>query len=297
LKLLRAATLTVADLARSIDLYTRHLDHTLVESGVLEADLAQSWGAAASAGHPYAVLQPESGADVYLRFVEDTAHPDYAPLVSYGWAAIEICVSDVLAVNARMEQSPFTIIGPPRQLDGMPAIFPMQVQGPDGEIVYLTEIRDDLPEYDLPRAQSLIDRQFIQVLAASDMRATLTWMGEVLGLSFGRDIALVYTMLAKAFGVAMDTKFTIATATHERDVFYEVDQLPPAAGPRPGHKGRLPQGVALSTIVLPDFAERVRRHEAWLIGPPRPCHGAIYAGKRAATFKGPDGTLFEVVEP
>jgi catechol 2,3-dioxygenase-like lactoylglutathione lyase family enzyme len=295
-KLLRAATLSVADLKRSQGLYGEWLAYETVESGILASDLAMSWGAPQSAGKPYVVMAPKSGAEIYLRFVEEAPHKDYEPLKSYGWAAIEICVEDVLAVNDAMLKSPFKIIGPPRELDGMPAIFPMQVQGPDGEIVYLTQIRDDLPMYDLPRATSLIDRQFIHVCAVSDLKGTLVWCEDKLGLSFGRDMAITYTMLANAFGVPYENKFTIATLTHGRDVFYEFDQMPPAAGARPIHKGHLPQGVAISTIILPDFSERVRTHADWLITPPKPREGAIYKGKRAATMRGPDGILFELVE-
>jgi catechol 2,3-dioxygenase-like lactoylglutathione lyase family enzyme len=295
-KLLRAATLTVADLKRSENLYRDWLAYETVESGVLATELATSWGAPKSAGNSYVVMAPKSGADIFLRFVEEAPHPDYEPLKTYGWAAIEICVEDVLKVNESMLKSPFTIIGPPRELDGMPAIFPMQVQGPDGEIVYLTQIRDDLPMYDLPRATSLIDRQFIHVCAVSDLKGTLAWCEEKLGLSFGRDMAITYTMLANAFNVPYENKFTIATVTHDRDVFFEFDQMPAMAGPRPSHKGHLPQGVAISTIILPDFNERVRTYADWLITPPTPREGAIYKGKRAATMRGPDGILFEVVE-
>jgi catechol 2,3-dioxygenase-like lactoylglutathione lyase family enzyme len=295
-KLLRAATLTVADVARSQALYRDWLYYDTVESGVLAADLAASWGAPKSAGKPYVVMQPKSGAEIYLRFVQDDPHPDYQPLKTYGWAAIEICVEDVVQVNERMLQSPFKIIGPPRELDGLPAIFPMQVQGPDGEIVYLTQIRDDLPMYDLPRATSQIDRQFIHVCAVSDLTGTLNWCQDKLGLSFGREMAIVYTMLATAFDVPYENKFTIATLTHDRDVFFEFDQMPPAASARPAWAGHLPQGVALSTIIVPDFAERVRVHAAWLIAPPAPRQGEIYKNKRAATMRGPDGILFELVE-
>ncbi len=296
MKLLRAATLSVADIDRSEALYRDWLYYETVESGVLEVDLAASWGAPKSGGQRYVVMAPKSGAEIYLRFVQERVHPDYQPLKSYGWAAIEICVEDVLTVNEAMLKSPFTIIGPPRELDGMPAIYPMQVQGPDGEIVYLTQIRDDLPMYDLPRATSLIDRQFIHVCAVSDLTGTLNWCQDKLGLSFGRDMAIVYTMLANAFGVPYENKFTIATLTHDRDVFYEFDQMPPVAGARPIFKDHLPQGVALSTIIVPDFAARVKTHAAWLITSPAARQGEIYKGKRAATMRGPDGILFELVE-
>jgi catechol 2,3-dioxygenase-like lactoylglutathione lyase family enzyme len=296
-KCLRAATLSVADIGRSRSLYRDWLDYEIVESGALEAALAESWGAPASAGRRYAVLQPRSGASIFLRLVEDEPHPDFEPLTTYGWAAIEICVEDVLEVNDRMLASPFEIIGPPRELDGLPAIFPMQVKGPDGEIVYLTQIRDDLPSYDLPRATTLVDRMFIHVLACSDMRASLRFAEEQLGFGFGREMDIVYTMLANAFGMPHARTFTICTGIHGRDVFLEFDQMPPQATPRPCHKGRLPPGVALSTLILPDFVTRIRKLGSWLIGEPAPHQGPIYAGKLSATLRGPDGTLFEVVEP
>ena len=74
----------------------------------------------------------------------------------------------------------------PREIEGLDAIYPMQVQGPDGEIVYLTQIRDDLPAFDLPRAEAPIDRLFILVMACSDMNASLDWLEAFVGFSVGR---------------------------------------------------------------------------------------------------------------
>lgn len=58
MKLLRAATLTVSDLERSIANYAKYFDYSVVERGDVPADLAASWQAPASAGLPYAVMQP-----------------------------------------------------------------------------------------------------------------------------------------------------------------------------------------------------------------------------------------------
>jgi catechol 2,3-dioxygenase-like lactoylglutathione lyase family enzyme len=295
MRLLRAATLTVADVAHTEALYSEWLDYRTVEKGALEARIAQSLGAPASAGRKSVVMQPSSGAPVYLRFVEGDPHPDFKPLRTYGWQAVEICVQDVLAVNERMKKSPFEIIGPPRELDGMPAIFPMQVKGPDQEIVYLTQIRDDLPSYDLPRAESLIDKLFILVLACSDLKGTLNFASDKLGLSFGRDMAITYTMLANAFNVPHSRKFTIATVIHERDVFLEFDQMPPWATARPCHAGQLSPGVSACTLLTPDFDARINALEEWIIAPPVRHDGAIYDGRLSATVRGPDGTLYELV--
>lgn len=292
MKLLRAATLTVADLKSSVTNYGKYLDYSVVDEGVVTQDLADSWEAPNSAGLPYTVMQPSSGAEVYLRFIEQPPHPDFIPLRSYGWAAIEICVDDVLAANARMEDSPFEIIGPPREIEGLPAIHPMQVKGPDGEIVYLTQIHDDLPDYDLPRAASLIDKLFILVMACSDLDASLEWMKEHTGLEMGREMEIVYTMIANAFGTPHEELHRICTMIHERDVFLELDQYPKAAIPRPHHNGMLVPGCAIGTLWTPDFDALPG---PWVV-PPTPREGPIYKGKRVGVIKDLDDALIEIVE-
>ena len=297
MKLIRAATLSVADLDRSIDLYTAWLDYAIVERGSVSAALAASWGCEGAADKPAAVLRPASGHDVFLRLIEDRPHAEFVPLCSYGWAAIEICVQDVLQVNERMRESPFEIVGPPREIDGLDAIYPMQVKGPDGEIVYFTQIRDDLPEFDLPRAEAPIDRLFILVMGCSDMNASLDWLAAHAGFAVGRRrMEIVYTMLAKAFDMPEEELHAISTMVHGRDVFLELDQLPVEATPRPRHDGALPPGVAIGTFWHPDFDELDRRSGARWITPPRRHDSVVYGGMRAATLRAPDGTLVEIVE-
>lgn len=291
MRLLRAATLVTPDPEAAAARYAEWLDYETVERGRIDEGLAASWGTPGQAGRRYTLCRPASGAEVFLRFVEGEPPAGYRPLRTYGWAAIEICVQDVLEVDARMARSPFQIIGPPRELDGLPAIFPMQVRGPDQDIVYLTQIRSDLPAYDLPRAASLIDKLFILVLACSDMKASAAWLEQALELQAGREMEIVYTMLAQAFDLPADQKHRIATLVHERDVFIEVDQYPLAATPRPKVEGELPPGIAVCTLLHPAFD----RLSGW-IGPPEPRQGLLYGGRRTGTLSGPDGVLVEVVE-
>ena len=291
--LLRAGTISVRDLPQSRELYQRWLDYRTLEQGQVSADLAASWGAPGAAGAPYAVLQPASGAQIYLRLVQAPPVLGFKPLRTYGWAALEFCVQDVLAVNERMEDSPFAIIGPPRRIPGLDAIFPMQVRGPDGEVCYFTQINSDLPDFTLPRARTFIDHLFINVLAASDMRATQRWLVRHLGLAVGREaMEITYTMLAKAFGTPLDQLHTISTMIHERDVFLEVDQMPPHAGPRPRHDGLLPPGVAMTTLRTPDLSAL----SASFITPAQVQDSCLYHGRPSAVARDPDGALFEMVE-
>ncbi len=292
MQLLRAATLTTPDPAATAALYTRWLDYETVETGEIDATLAMSWGAPACAGRRYAVCRPVSGMDIHLRFVQGCAPSEYRPLRTYGWAAIELCVSDVLAVDARLKVSPFEIIGPPKPLDGLPTIFPMQVKGPDQEIVFLTQVLGDLPDYDLPRAASLVDHLFILVLACSDLEASSRWLEQALKLQGGRAIELAYGVLSDAFGLPPDHRHRIATLTHGRDVFLEVDQYPQAATVRPQTPGELPPGVAMATLRHPEFDAL---EGPWL-APPARRDGVIYGGRRAGVIIGPDGVRVEVVE-
>ncbi|MGI9238304.1 MAG: hypothetical protein ACR2QZ_12960 [Woeseiaceae bacterium] len=293
---MRAATLSVADLDRSVALYCEWLDYSTEERGELNADLATSWGAPAAAGRNYAILRPASGHDIFIRLIENRIHPDYVALRTYGWAAIEICVQDVLKANERILKSPFEVIGPPKELDGLPAIYPMQMKGPDQEIVYLTQIRDDLPAFDLPRAESLIDRLFILVMACSDMKASLAWMSEHIQIDIGRDeMEIVYTMLANAFGLPLEDPHIISTMVHEKDVFLELDQMPPQATVRPGFEGELPQGVAVGTFWHPHFDQIDAYCKDLWIKPPTVYDSVVYGGKRAGTLRAPDGTLVEIV--
>jgi catechol 2,3-dioxygenase-like lactoylglutathione lyase family enzyme len=289
--LLRAATLSVRDPGATAARYAQWLDYEIVERGEVAPDLARSWNAPAAAGRAFVVCRPASGAEVFLRFVQSDPTPDYRPLRSFGWAAIEISVQDTLAVAERMAASPFEIIGPPRELDGMPEIFPMQVQGPDGEIVYLTQIRANPKGVRLAAAQSLIDRLFILVLATSDLGAARAWFDQSLGLAVGPEVALRYTMLNKAFDLHAEEKHRIATAGHEIDVFLELDQYPAAATPRTRAAGELPPGVAIATLSHPDLASIAGEG----VGAPARRDGVIYAGRPSITLAGPDGSLVELI--
>lgn len=289
--LLRAATVTVASLDRSIELYSRYLNYRVIETGSIARELAESWDAPNVAGHAYAILQPASGRDIFLRFVEQEPVPGFRALRTYGWNAIELCVTDVMDVYARLKDSPFEIIGPPRENPGLANIHPMQIKGPDDEVVFLTQINADTPPYRLPRAQSLIDQVFIMVIGCRDMAAATTWFEMNLGLERGEDLEIAYTMLAKAYGKDLTTQYRLTTLTHDFDVFLEVDQYPEEATARPMQPGMLPPGCAMTTFWHPHF-DLVQQAQ----GEPTQTHsGALYGGKRSIVLKGPDSALVEVI--
>lgn len=293
MNLLLSATHTVSDVRQAAGRFQDWLGYRCVEQGQLDPALAASWATPASAGRPYAVLQPASGAEVFLRLVEGDPVPEYRPIRTYGWAALEICVQDVLAVNQLMLQagSPYEVIGPPSRIPGLPTIHPMQVRGPDLETVYFTQILTDDPASGLPRAGSLIDKLFILVLACPDMRQTADWFAQSLRLHLSDPMAIPYTMISKAFDQPLTQLHEIMTAKWQGDVFLEFDQYPADATERPCHPAALPPGVSICTLLHPEFDGL---QLDWLTKPVER-DGAIYQGRRTGVVLTPEGALLEIV--
>ena len=290
--MLRCATLVVADVDATVERYSKWLDYRPVERGTVELDEASAWDCPAMAGRRWAMCGPASGMPVFLRFVEGEPVPDYRPITSFGWAATEICVTDVAAVHARLETSPFAVIGPPSPIGGLSAIRPMQVRGPDADTTYLTEILTDNPAEGLPRPRSLVDHLFILVLACRDRAATGCWFGEMLDLEISDPVSIRYSMINKAFDLPADRQHEIATGWSGGRIILEFDQYPEGAVFRPAHPGALSPGVAIGTLWHPEF-DQLRVD--WIVEPVRR-EGALYAGRRVGTIRTPEDALVELID-
>jgi hypothetical protein len=168
---------TTPDLDAALADYAGTLGLCIVEQGPLAADLAASWDCAGSAGSRMAVLQPASGAPCFLRLVEQPVPTAFKPTTSYGWAAYELTVQDVFGWPDRLAGSGFDIVGPPKELAGLPYFVPMQVLGRGQEMIYLNEVRDNTPTSDLPKAASPVDHIFICIRPrANGIAACWGWM-------------------------------------------------------------------------------------------------------------------------
>lgn len=284
---------TVPDLDAGLRAYTGSLGLHLAEQGVVSADLAASWGCPAVAGARQATLYPQAGEDFAIRLVEQPLRSDFVPVTTFGWAAYELTVADVFALAERLDAQDFRIIGPPKPVANMePAFIPMQVLGPGREMLYYNQVLRDMPGFELPLARCMVDRAFIVVLAARDRMASLAWYAEALGLDISESYTIPYSMINKAFGLADDYLTTITMLAKGRMPIVEVDDYPAAATDRPCDPGRLPPGNALVTLAVEDLSAC----KADWITPPQPHAGCFYAGRPAATLRGPSGELIELVE-
>src|SRR6185295_3129603 len=88
-------TLSAPNLRVVEEAYRDYLGYKVSARGKVSRTLASAWRAPASAGHDYLLMQPESGEEVYLRFIESEATEateGYAPLRTFGWNCTEILV-------------------------------------------------------------------------------------------------------------------------------------------------------------------------------------------------------------
>ena len=282
----------VPDLKAALRDYRDTLGMTVVEQGPLSSDLAESWGCANSAGCAMAVLQPASGADCHIRLVEQPDRHDFKPTTSFGWAAFELSVQGVFGWPDRLTGSGFEIVGPPKELAGLPYFVPMQVLGTGREMVYLNEVRENTPSSDLPKAQSPTDHIFIVILAAPDRAATVQWYCDQILLTQADTYTLAYSMINNAFDKPADTLTDLTMVQNGRLPIIEVDDYPAEASVRARHEGMLPPGNALVSLGVDDLD----KIDVDWITPPRKRDAAPYCGRRSATTVGPAGELLELIE-
>lgn len=285
-------TIATPDLSLALRDYRDWLGLRVIEDGPLAADLAASWGCAALADAPHAVLQPVNGAQSCLRLIEQPIIPDFQPTRTFGWAAYEISVQDVFGWPERLRDSGFDIVGPPREIPGLPYFVAMQMLGRGREMIYLNEVRQDTPAADLPRASSPVDRLFIVILAAPNREATVAWYREQLGFEEAERHLIPYTAISRAFDLPIDTLHELSMAQVGRMPIIEIDDYPPAASSRPRETGKLPPGNSLVTLAV----DRLDRVDGPFIAAPQRRPSPPYAKRLAATIIGSAGELLELVE-
>ena len=254
---IRRVTISATDLSAVEQAYTKYLEYQVTDRSEVSAIEAQAWGVQAAAGAASLSMQPAAGDDFEFRFIKGPAYPDYVPLTTHGWNASEIIVQNVDALAPRFTDSPFEIVGEPRDLSFSEDIRAMQLRGPANEIIYLTEFKKPVPGLSVPAARSAVDRTFIVILGGASMDELQDFYKGTFGIPKAPVMESRVTMLSKALGVSIETLYPIAAMTLEGESLIEADEMPEQAGPRHQQDGYLPPGIAIVGFdcnALPDHA-------------------------------------------
>ncbi len=289
---IKCATVSAENLDAVVKSYEDYFDYHVVDKGMVSDIQAAHWGARDMAGSAQVVMGPKSGTEVYIRIVENNDLPDYEPLKTYGWNAIEITVRDVEALHEKLKNSPFDIIGVPTYLDFSDKIYPMQAVGLANDAFYLNQVRGNLPDYDLPMARSFVDHTFIMVLATPDMNEAIKFYVDNFGWDQGNAYFVKYSVINEAFNLPEETPHHLSMTCNGRIVNNEIDQYPPETIERPCAPGRLAPGIAIASFIVDDL-DRVK---AKLITAPVRLDMPPYHGRRSACCVGNAGELIELIE-
>lgn len=285
-------TLTAPDLAAATAAYRQYLGYRVMHDGALGREVARAWGRPQLAGRRAVLMEPDSGAETYIRFVEGPPYPGYEPLACLGWNAAELIVADVDALAERLARSPFRVIGPPADLSFSDRIRAMQVVGPARELLYLTQIKEPLPAFDTPVASSFVDRVFIVILGGSSLHSLQDYYQTRFGVPRVPVMQSVVATLSARYALPADYRHPIAAFPVGGQCYVEADQMPEAAVPRPCPPGELPPGIAMVSFEVKNLPVQ---SEGALGSTERPS-SPPYAGRRTRACVGAAGEFIELIE-
>ena len=192
----------------------------------ISTGLAQTWACPGEAGQDFLLLKPASDVDFWMRLVAAEPVADYRPLTTYGWNASEIIVQDVDRLAEQLADSPFEIIGPPEDLSFSDAIRAMQVRGPADEVVYLTQFKRPVPEFDVPDALSFVDRVFIMIVGGPDLAAIQRYYEETFAVPQAPVMDAVVSVPVGRVRSAARPVASDCRPHHRRQVLYRGGSVP-----------------------------------------------------------------------
>jgi len=244
-----AVTVTSPDLSNTAELYTQFLGYRIVDRGQITKQEATNWNANNIEGSNYLILQPENSDDFSFRFIEQDIQNDYIPFKSPGWNAAELIVKDVDALAEKLLNSEFEIIGPPADLSFTDQIRAMQVIGPSKEILYLTQFKSKLQEFNSPEARCDVDQTFIVVLAGKSVEQMQKFYCDNFNLKKASVMDSRIRAISRVFGKPENTKYKSAAIPIKDQSLIEIDELPEGSERRLGESGYLLPGISIVSFL------------------------------------------------
>ena len=244
-------TVTTPDLAASVAAYTRDLGFIEAESGTISPEQAARWQAPGAVGARFVSVAPGGHRDFLLRFIEQPGTTGYRAFTTHGWNAAELIVEDVDAMARSLEGTAFRIVGAPADLVFCTDIRAMQVVGPAGELLYLTQFKRPVPGLDVPEPRCPVDRVFIVILGGPSLLEMQAFYRERFGAPEAPVMDSRVVAMADAFGLDREHRFRIAALPLAGQSLIEIDAMPKGAHPVPRDQGLLPPGISIVTVSGP----------------------------------------------
>ncbi|TDD35636.1 VOC family protein [Actinomadura sp. KC06] len=148
------------------------------------------------------------------------------PLTTLGWAAAEILVADADEATERARAAGLRVLAEPRPVGAGGGLRAVQVAGPAGEALYLTQVDRAPAGFILPRPRGPVGPVFIAVLAAGDLETARGALEARLPTRRVTDHPLPVRALNAQLGRPAGTLHRISTLQLPDRCAVEVDQYP-----------------------------------------------------------------------
>lgn len=200
-----------------------------------------------------------------------------------GWMALEIATNAVDYLGNYLKHD--NIHGEPQYLDFSDKIKAMQIEGFANEMLYLTQVKDAVPPFDLPLPHAVFDGIFIVVLSSKDREFSANFYQELGGNSPLLSETKI-TVVNKAFNIDGQTKHPIAIVQLYDQSLIEIDQIDMAVS---YESDALTTGIRAVSF-FHDSVDIISSNYNVNI-----YQDSVYS-KNACTIQGPDGEQIELIE-
>ena len=232
---------------------------------LLSADEASRWQATNLTG---ARVLEVCGINGGVRFIESTTYQNPLPLRTFGWSALEICVDDVHKYVAQAVEAGFEVLNEAVPLSGTAKPLPLiaaQLAGINGEVVYITQILSEVPNFELPDVSKESGSIFICVLGASDLAKSREVLESNFEVRRASDREVAIRVINRVYEKSLDSLHRLSSLQLAGRNAIEIDQLPNEGAQREKLASNLPPGISIVTvrgevseptmITLPDNAQ------------------------------------------
>jgi hypothetical protein len=231
-------------------MYQKAFDwHIAPDNPRITPSQAQRWGATKMAG---ATTASVAGINGGVRFIQSQDYLTPEPLKTFGWSALEVCVDDVFYYTDRAVKAGFTLLNEPVALSGSDKPLPLiaaQLAGINGEVLYITQILDEMPNFELPDVKKESGSIFICVLGASDLEASRKVLEEGFELRRASDRHVAIKVLNKVYDKPLTDTHRLSSLQLNGRNAIEIDQMPAEADAREVKDGLLPPGISIVSVI------------------------------------------------
>ena len=246
---IETVTILTHDLATSAAMYISAFGWQIKETEYkLRIQEANRWQATNLIG---ARVIEVSGINGGVRFIESTEHQKPQPLRTFGWSSLEICVDDVHKYVARAVAAGFTVLNEAVPLSGSSKPLPLiaaQLAGINGEVVYITQILSEVPNFELPDVSKESGSIFICVLGASDLEKSREVLESQFEVRRASDREVAIRVINRVYEKPLDTLHRLSSLQLAGRNAIEIDQLPTEGVRREVAPNDLPAGISVVTV-------------------------------------------------